>query len=86
MLNWQIFAILNGHKKTQNTTSGGLCPGSKLCENGPEIVEKKYTVAFSIPDVTPRKNKKVRSVRDTKCGVFRYKDVVISSLVVKLWR
>jgi hypothetical protein len=35
-----------------------------LCENGPEIVEKKaYTVAHSIPDVTPRKNKKVRSVR-----------------------
>ena len=25
--------------------------------NGPEIVEKKYTVAQSIPDVTPRKNK-----------------------------
>ncbi len=50
MLNWQIFAILNKrkHKKTQNTTSGGICPGSKLCENGPEIVEKKYTVAFSI--------------------------------------
>jgi hypothetical protein len=31
---------------------------SKLCKNGPEIVEKKYTVAHSIPDVTPRKNKK----------------------------
>ena len=31
----------------------------KLCENGPEIVEsKKYTVAHSIPDVTPRKKKK----------------------------
>jgi hypothetical protein len=29
---------------------------SKLCENGPEIVEKKYTVAHSIPDVTPRRN------------------------------
>jgi hypothetical protein len=44
---------------------------SKLCENGPEIVEKKYTFAHSIPDVTPRKNKKVRSVRGTICGVFR---------------
>jgi mRNA-degrading endonuclease HigB of HigAB toxin-antitoxin module len=32
---------------------------SKLCENGPEIVEsKKYTVAHSIPDVTPRNKKK----------------------------
>ena len=28
---------------------------SKLYENGPEIVEsKKYTIAHSIPDVTPR--------------------------------
>jgi hypothetical protein len=34
---------------------------SELYENAPEIVEKKYTVAHSIPDVTPRKNKKVRS-------------------------
>jgi hypothetical protein len=49
---------------------------SKFCENGPEIVEKKYTVAHSIPDVTPRKNKKVRSVRGTICGVFRY--VIVS--------
>jgi hypothetical protein len=47
-------------------------PRSKLCENGPEIVEKKYTVAQNIPDVTPRKNKKVRSVRGTMCGVFRF--------------
>jgi hypothetical protein len=45
---------------------------SKLCENGPEIVEKKYTAAHSIHDVTPRKNKKVRYVRGTICGVFRY--------------
>ncbi len=29
-----------------------------MCENGPEKVEKKYTVAHSIPDVTPRKKKK----------------------------
>jgi hypothetical protein len=28
---------------------------SKLYENGPEIVEKKNTVAHSIPDVMPRK-------------------------------
>jgi hypothetical protein len=31
---------------------------SKLCENGPEIVEKKNTVSHSIPDVTPRIKKK----------------------------
>jgi hypothetical protein len=30
---------------------------SKLCENLTEIVDKKYTVAHTIPDVTPRKNK-----------------------------
>jgi hypothetical protein len=41
-------------------------PRSKLCENGPEIVEKKTTVAHSIPDETPRKNKKVRSIRGTE--------------------
>jgi hypothetical protein len=45
---------------------------SKLCENGPEIVEKKYTVAHRIPDVTPRNKKKVQSVPGTSCGVFRY--------------
>ena len=44
---------------------------SKLCENGPEIVEKKYTVAPGIPDVTGKK--KVRSVQCTICGVFRYR-------------
>ena len=35
-------------------------------------MKKKYTVAHSIPDVTSRRNKKVRSVRGTICGVFRY--------------
>jgi hypothetical protein len=45
---------------------------SKLCENGPEIVEKKYNVAHSIHYVTPRNKKKVRSVRGTLGGVFRY--------------
>ncbi len=28
-----------------------------MCENGPEKVEKKYTVAHSTPDVTLRKKK-----------------------------
>jgi hypothetical protein len=36
------------------------------------MVEKKYIVAHSFPDVTPRKNKKVRSVRGTLFEVFRY--------------
>ena len=36
-----------------------------MWENGPEKVEKKNTVAHSTPDVTPRKKKKVRSVRGT---------------------
>ena len=31
---------------------------SKLYENGPKIVEKKYTVSHSTPDVTPRKENK----------------------------
>jgi hypothetical protein len=35
-------------------------------------MDPKYTISHSIPDVTPRKNKNVRSVRDTICGVFRY--------------
>ncbi len=50
----------------KNNNSCGLCP-----KNGPEIVEKKYTVAHSTPDVTPRK-KKVRYVRGIIYGVFRY--------------
>ncbi len=33
----------------------GSMSRSYLFENGPEKVEKKYTVAHSIPDVTPRK-------------------------------
>ena len=33
---------------------------SHLFENGPEIVEKKYTVAHSIPDVTPGKKSSIR--------------------------
>ena len=35
----------------------GSMSRSLLCENGPEIVEKKYTVAHSASDVTPRKKK-----------------------------
>jgi hypothetical protein len=45
---------------------------SKLWEIGPDIVEKKYTAAHSIPDVRTRKNKKVQSVLGTICGVLRY--------------
>ena len=53
---------------------------SKLCKTGPEIVEKKYNVAHSFPDVTPGKNKKVRSVRGTLFEVFRY---IIVLLILK---
>jgi hypothetical protein len=74
MIFWQINPVLNSYKKTKKNSKKrllGPMSRSKLCENGPEIVEKKYTVAHSIPDVKPRKNKKVQSVRGTICGVFR---------------
>jgi hypothetical protein len=66
MIFWQIIPVQYGQKKTKKNSKKrllGPISRSKLCEYGPEIVEKKYTVAHSIPDVTPRKNKKVRSVR-----------------------
>jgi hypothetical protein len=76
MIFWQIIPVLYSQKKMEKKFKKndfwGPMTWSKLCENGPEIVEKKYTVAHSIPDVTPRKYKKVRSVRGTICGVFRY--------------
>ena len=53
---------------------------SYLFENGPEIVEKKYTVAHSIPDVTPGK-KKVRYVRGTICGVLRYIQIILIKII-----
>jgi hypothetical protein len=54
MIFWQIIPVLNSYKKRLL----GPMPRSKLCENGPGIVEKKYIVAHSIPDVTHRKIKK----------------------------
>jgi hypothetical protein len=54
--------VLNSYKKTKKNSKKrllGPMSRSKLYENGPKIVEKKYTVAHSIPDVTPRKNKKL---------------------------
>jgi hypothetical protein len=48
-----------------------LCPGLICAKMDPKYLEKKYIFAHSIPDVTPRKNKKVRSVLATICGVFR---------------
>ncbi len=44
-------------KKSKKRFLGSMSR-SKLFENGPEIVEKKYTVAHSYPDVTPRNKKK----------------------------
>ena len=41
---------------------------SKLYENGPEIVEKKYTVAHA----RNSQKKLVRYFRGAMCGVFRY--------------
>jgi hypothetical protein len=67
--------VLNSYKKTKKNSKKrllGPMSRSKLYENGPKIVEKKYTVAHSIPDVTPRKNKKLRSVWGTICWDFRY--------------
>ena len=54
-----------------------------MWENGPEKVEKKNTVAHSTPDVTPRKKKKVRYVRGTICGVFRYLKNEIFALIFR---
>ena len=75
MIFWEIIPVLYRQKKTKKYSKKrllGPMSWSKLCENGPEIVEKKkYTVAHSIPDITARKNKKVRSVRGTIYGVFR---------------
>jgi hypothetical protein len=50
MIFWQIIPLLKSYKKRKKfkiTTS-------KLCVNGREIVENKYTAAHSIPDVTLR--------------------------------
>jgi hypothetical protein len=61
MIFWQIIPVLNSFKKTEKKSKKrllGPMSRSKLCENGPEIVGKKYYVAHRIPDVTPRKIKK----------------------------
>ncbi len=51
-----IIPVLSTQKKMEkNSKFLGSIFRSQLFENGPEIVEKKYTVAHSTPDVTPRK-------------------------------
>jgi hypothetical protein len=71
MIFWQINPVLYIARKNGKYSKKRLMSPmsrSKLYKNGPQIVEKKYTVAHSIPDVTPRKNKKVLSVRDAIIG------------------
>jgi hypothetical protein len=83
MIFWQIISVLNSYKKTKKNSKKrllGPLSRSKLCENGPEIVEKKYTGAHSMPDVTPRKNKKVRSVRVLYAGSSGISDNLFKSL------
>jgi hypothetical protein len=63
MIFWQIIPVLYSQKITEKHSKKRPFSHDKLCENGTEIAEKKYTVSHSIPDVTPRKNKKARSVR-----------------------
>jgi hypothetical protein len=60
MIFWQLILVLYSQEKTEKYSKKqplGPMSRSKLCENGPEIVGKKYTVAHSIPEVTPRKKK-----------------------------
>jgi hypothetical protein len=45
---WQMIPVLNNFKKTKKIQKNGPMSRSKLGENGPEIVLKKYTVAHSI--------------------------------------
>jgi hypothetical protein len=53
MIFWEIIPVLT--EKNSKKRLLEPMPWSKI--NGPEIVEEIYTVAHSIPDVTPRKNK-----------------------------
>jgi hypothetical protein len=73
MIFWQIIPVLYSQKKAANNSNKRLLGPmfrSNLCENGPKIVEKKYTVAHSIPDVTPKIKKKFDPSGGTICGVF----------------
>jgi hypothetical protein len=48
-------------KKNSNRQFLGSMSRSRLCEYGPKIVEKKYTVAHNIPEIItlrPEKKKK----------------------------
>jgi hypothetical protein len=89
MIFWQIIPVINSQKKTKKYSKNrllGPMSRSKLCENGPEIVDKKNTVAQSTPDVTPRKNKKVRSVRGTICrGLLVLLKIFLSILFLNLF-
>ena len=59
-------------KKNQKNDFWGLCPGLKCVKMDSKIFKKKNHVAHSIPDGSPRKKIKVRYVRGTIYGVFRY--------------
>jgi hypothetical protein len=51
---WQITPVLNSYKKTKKNTKNrllGPMSRSKLCENGPEIVEKKNTLLHIEPHI-----------------------------------
>jgi hypothetical protein len=68
MIFWQIIPVLKSQKKYGKKFKKNdfwcLCPGQKLCENGPEIVEKKNTLLHIVSRTSrPEIKKKVRSVR-----------------------
>jgi hypothetical protein len=55
-----VIPVLYSQKKTKKIKKNdfwGLCPGLKCVKMDPKKLKKKYTVAHSIPDVTPRKKK-----------------------------
>jgi hypothetical protein len=65
MIFWQIIPVLISYEKSKKNSNRqflGSISRSGLCEYGPKIVEKKYTVAQSNPDVTSG-NKKKSSIR-----------------------
>ena len=59
-------------KKIKKNDFWGLCAGLKSVKMDPKIFKKKKHVAHSIPDGSPREKIKVRYVRGTIYGVFRY--------------
>jgi hypothetical protein len=68
MIFWQIIPVLNSQKKTEINSKKrvlGSMSRSKLCENGPEKVEKTNTLLHIVyPGRNAQKKlKKVRSVR-----------------------